>query len=216
MLTKEKYAKMPNKEVTEKDLPDFIAEFRAAKDNKKKAKDAEQNAKTQRAESSKGRTFNEAAGTSDDDSYDTENYRGTILDGQGGYIDWEWTIKLEETDNEEIYELILTGTERYQSFDYSQSGNLFFGEVYCFSFYESYHLDENRNRTIIMAGKATGKIEFMGKFAGSIEYKFPYYKETQNPDGSESDKYEGEIVIVSGKNRIKLSVDDWWVFLDLM
>jgi hypothetical protein len=118
---------------------------------------------------------------------------------------------LESTD----YEITETGTERYQSFDYSQSGKLFLGEAISLSFHESLYEDESGLKEIF-EGKATGKIEFMGEFAGSIEYKFPYYKETQDNVAYRSDLYEGEIVIVSGKNRIKLSIDDWWDFLYLV
>ncbi|MCL1945604.1 MAG: hypothetical protein FWF51_00425 [Chitinivibrionia bacterium] len=210
MLTKEKYKDMPNKEVADSTLKEFIEMFLAAKG-------FEESVVSQRGDYCKKGIFRrlKRERATRETQGDTESGSFTIPDGQDGSIIWEWTYKWEEKEDEEIYELTETGTERYLSFDYSQNGKLFFGEVLCLSFYEYQYLDETEWKEVA-EGKATGNIEFMGEFAGSIEYIFPYYKETQGSVDTENDKYEGEIVIISGKNRIKLSIEDWWDFLYLV
>ncbi|MDR0305196.1 MAG: hypothetical protein LBH98_10605 [Chitinispirillales bacterium] len=209
MLTEERYDKMPNKEVTEENLHEFIAAFRAAKDY-------ERLFSVPRGEGGKKGIFKrlEREKSTRARAGDFEYGGFTIPDGQGDSIIWEWTYKWTETENAEFYELIEMGTERYQAFDYSQSGILFLGQVVCLSFYEYWYEDEKEWKEI-KAGKVNGEILFRGEFTGGVEYMDPYYKETRSSDVYER-RYGGEIVINSGTNRIKLSIDDWWDFLYLL
>jgi len=149
-------------------------------------------------------------------SNNSESGSFVIPDGHGGSMIWDWTYKLTEGGGNDFYELTVIGTERFQAYDYSQSVNLFFGEVLSLSFYEYWYESESGGWREIFAKTATGNIEFRGEFAGSIEYTAPYYRETWGSSNFYERRNEGEIIIISGANRIPLPLDDWWEFLALL
>jgi len=217
MLSEEKYADMPNREVTEENLHEFIAMFRVAKGYAPNfsaiTKESDEKGISKRIKREREMRGNpERARSGTVGGFEFGGF--TIPDGQGGSIVWEWTYRWTERETAVFYELTERGTERFQATDYSRGGRLFFGQALSLSFYEYWLEDENTWKEI-KAGMANGKMMFRGEFAGVIEYNSPYYKETWRASGYES-LYDGEIVIGGGTNRINIPLDDWWEFLALL